>query len=104
MNIDNPHSTLTPEMREIRDFLRTLSPEQRSEFLSQLDPEHLRAIKYCWEIWARPKQMLPDFEYSTDKAGNRRKLGVNPLTGEQLRWDIWALIAGRRIWQVKGGQ
>lgn len=90
-------------LKEIRDFLKTLGPSDREAFLAQLSPEHLEAIKYCWEIWARPKQLLPPFTKSTDKSGTPFDLGINPITGEQNRWDIWALIAGRGFGKSRVG-
>ena len=91
------------EVEEISKFIQSLNQEDKKTFLSQLSPDHLEALKYCWDIWARPKQRIPDFHMSTDIKGNPFKLGIDPLTGEQMKWDIWALVCGRGFGKTRVG-
>jgi phage terminase large subunit-like protein len=57
-----------------------LPPAKRAKIIGQLSQAELRALRYAWKFWARPKQLPPP--------GN---------------WLIWLLLAGRGFGKTRTG-
>lgn len=50
------------------------------KLLSELSPEVRAYLKYCWELWARPNQLIPDGD-----------------------WATWLILAGRGFGKTRCG-
>ena len=64
----------------LRAHLRSLTPEERNEFIDSLTPEQAQALYYDWDLWARDKQLEPP----------------EP-------WTLWLIKAGRGFGKGRTG-
>jgi len=73
------------------DLMCKWPAEERKAFLADLaeDPSRIEALRYCWEAWARPNQMLPS------SIGNPRALDGD--------WTVWFLDMGRGSGKTRAG-
>ncbi len=61
-------------------LLASLPAKKRQKLLENLSDEEALALKYCWEIWARPEQLPPDGD-----------------------WFVWLALAGRGWGKTRTG-
>lgn len=82
-------NTLSPPVQQpaqsrvdsiLRAHLRSMSNEERVEFINSLSPEQAQALYYDWELWARDKQIEPE----------------EP-------WTLWLIKAGRGFGKGRAG-
>lgn len=57
-----------------------MSPEEREEFIAGLSPAILAQLKFNWEFWARPNQLVPPGD-----------------------WTTWLILAGRGFGKTRTG-
>lgn len=61
-------------------ILAAMSPEEREEFIAGLSPAILAQLKFNWEFWARPNQLVPPGD-----------------------WTTWLILAGRGFGKTRTG-
>lgn len=66
-------------------WLASLPPEEREEYLSSLSPEVLALLRYDWDFWARPDQMVPPGNWSTWMVMAGRGYGKTRMGAETIR-------------------
>ena len=64
----------------LRESFLSLSVEQKLQLIESLPDEEAHVLLYDWELWARPKQLLP--------AGD---------------WSYWLILAGRGFGKTRTG-
>lgn len=68
------------DMLSPAQILANLPEEEQEEFLKSLSPEVRASLKYNWQFWARPNQLVPE--------GN---------------WTTWLILAGRGFGKTRTG-
>ena len=58
-----------------------LDEVKRQSILDQLTPEQILELEYCWDMWSRPNQRLPDHD----------------------DWNMWLIMGGRFMGKTKAG-
>lgn len=72
---------LPADQLSLAERVAALPPTERAKLLDTWDDDHLRALTYDWDFWARPDQQPPD----------------DP-------WSIWAVVgAGRGAGKTRAG-
>jgi len=69
-----------PEKKVLASTLAELSEDERKKIVSKLSEAEAEALLYDWKVWAREKQMPPDWD-----------------------WYIWLLLSGRGGGKTRSG-
>jgi len=70
------------------DTLRNLPTEKAQEVLSQLPARQLEELKYTWEFWARPEQLVPKGDWNTLFVNAGRGFGKTRMGVEWVRQKV----------------
>src|SRR6478736_3644545 len=66
-------------------ILANMTDEEREEFLKDMSPEALAALRYNWEFWARPNQLPPEGDWTTWLILAGRGFGKTRVGAETIR-------------------
>ena len=71
---------MTSERLSLAESLASLPEAERHRIISSLTDDQLLEVKYDWKIWARPKQLPPDWN-----------------------WYVWLILSGRGFGKTRTG-
>ena len=63
-----------PNQSSLAQSIALLPKQERQKVLEDLSQKEAEALLYDWTVWARPKQLPPDWD-----------------------WYIWLLLSGRGV-------
>jgi phage terminase large subunit-like protein len=66
-------------------ILANMTDEEREEFLRDMSPEALAALRYNWDFWARPNQLEPEGDWTTWLILAGRGFGKTRVGAETIR-------------------
>lgn len=74
-----PVNSWNPEGISKADSFKALDVISKSNLWNSLSPQEKQFLPYCWNFWARPKQLPPPSD----------------IISHQLGWKYWVVLAGR---------
>lgn len=77
------------------EWLLSLPEQQRTAVLRGLTRREAEELKYCWEFWARPKQLAPEVPWNTWLRMAGRGEGKSRSGSEWIRKRVTRQGAGR---------